>query len=171
MRFISKLPHNVYNLLKCDWRSRKCSHASGRVILSATEFSPEGIHHNVNVMSALLHSQKSSQGKLWMSSFCALPFCTVWNIVLLSTSIKHLFPLLCVPLNVPTDLSVILVEQGTGRNKHGVVEWISACVFSFSVLFIVVCTIFVLCGFPLGFWALVWPRARSWRSAYISAYS
>ena len=40
---------------------------------------------------------------------------------------------------------VILVERGTGRNEHGVVvEWISACVvFSFSVFFVVVCTIFI----------------------------
>ena len=43
-----------------------------------------------------------------------------------------LFPLLCVPLDVPTDFSgyLILVERGTGRNEHGaVVEWISAYVW------------------------------------------
>ena len=41
---------------------------------------------------------------------------------------------------------VILVERGTGRNGDGVVvEWISACVmFSFSVFFVVVCTILSL---------------------------
>ena len=52
-----------------------------------------------------------------------------------------------VPLNVPTDFSgYFLVERGAGRNEHGVVvEWIPACVcvFSLSVLYVVVCNIFI----------------------------
>ena len=55
---------------------------------------------------------------------------------------------------ISTDFSgFILVEQGTGRNEHGVdvVEWISACVvFSLSVLFVVVCTIFICAVFLLA---------------------
>ena len=62
---------------------------------------------------------------------------------------------MCVPLKVYRLLSVVLffVEQGTGRNEHGVdvVEWISACVvFSLSVLFVVVCTIFICAVFLLA---------------------
>ena len=65
---------------------------------------------------------------------------------------------------------IFLVERGTGRNEHGVVVvWISArvCVFSLSVFFAVVCTIFVcavflwapehLCDHGLDLWdQLMW---------------
>ena len=55
------------------------------------------------------------------------------------------------------------VFSWTGNGK----EWIFARVwcFVFRVFFVVVYTIFILCGFVLGSWELMWPRAKSWRWA------
>ena len=77
-----------------------------------------------------------------------------------------LFPLWCVPLNVPIHFRGHFSWTGNGQ------EWTWCCsrmdirvcmVFSFSVFFVVVCTIFVYAIFPLGPWALVWPMAESFK--------
>ena len=81
-----------------------------------------------------------------------------------------LFPLLCVFLWRYRLISVVIFSW-TGNGQ----EWtwccrmdvracvwclVSGCSSSWYVLYL-------LCGFPLGSWALAWPRAGSLRSAYV----